>query len=189
MCLQEENLDQDPLKEILGLVLQEEIIDLDPLTLDIDLLNRIDLKEAIQMDKEDHTEKRTLDRIKTKINHQDNSPGKIQAIEMTNKPYYQSNNQYGYSGSGEQDQYGHNHNNSVRREYPQYQNQQYPQHDRGNRYDQYQYKSRRSPIHTYNKYEALRDYRDQDQTRSFLDYHRSERTPPRQEKINKRKES
>lgn len=68
-------------------------------------------------------------------------------------------------------------------EYPYYQCQQYQQPGGQAQYDQYQYESRRSPIHTQNRYEAQRDFREEDQSRYFLDHQRSERTPPRHERM------
>lgn len=93
----------------------------------------------------------------------------------THKPHNSSYNQYGNPGN-----YGYqgNYNRNGRRNDYQYQNQ-YQSHGEQRPYDQSHYDLRRSPVQTQNRYEALRDYREEDNSRPFLDYCRSERTPPR----------
>lgn len=99
---------------------------------------------------------------------------------------YQS---YGYQGHGNQGdpEYGHsgysNYYNQDRREAREQPQYHYQQGWNQGHHDQYQYGSRNSPIRTQNRYEALRDYRENDPSTSFLDRRRSERTPPQQDVI------
>lgn len=60
------------------------------------------------------------------------------------------------------------------REYNQY---PYQQGNSSNHYDQYHYDTRRSPIHKPNRYEVLREHREEE-SHSFLDQRRRDRTPP-----------
>lgn len=52
-------------------------------------------------------------------------------------------------------------------------------------YDQYRYPDRRSPLPTTNRYEPLRNYIEEEQSRSFLDFRRNEDPPPLQEYTNR----
>ena len=100
-----------------------------------------------------------------------------------NRPDQQGGHQYGY----QQDyQYHTQEYRDIRDNYPQQHlrapPQQYHQGSSTHR-DYHQYENRRSPIPMHNRYEPLGNYREENDSRSFLEYRRSDRTPPRYEQM------
>ena len=112
-----------------------------------------------------------------------NKNNQKQSKAPQNRPDQSGGHQYGYQQ--EHQYYSHdyrdprdNHSQQQSRAPP----QQYQQGSSTPR-DYHQYDNRRSPVPMYNKYEPLGNYREENDSRSFLEYRRSDRTPPRYEQM------
>lgn len=113
---------------------------------------------------------------------------------------YQTNNYrtepreyYQYAHRNESRDYHQNPERNEQREYQQYTNgEEYREYqsnrnrNEGGGIEQSRHEPTRSPIQTNNRYEPLREYNDEEQSRSFLEYRRNE-DPHKQEHHNKEK--
>lgn len=104
------------------------------------------------------------------------------------RDYYQNPNRY----ESREYQQNQNPNRYESREYQQNPNasesrnyQSNPKRNENTENEQYRYDSRKSPLHTTNGYEPLRNYIDEEQTQSFLEYRKNEDPPPRQDQYTK----